>query len=309
MAGMRDGRIGAWLQLLRAPNLFTVPGDPLAGFLLALAGTAGASFPVERALAAAGASLMLYCAGLVHNDLCDFQEDCRERPTRPLPSGRISRSAAAIAYALFALGGVGLAWTNGKSSLTVAVILVLNIVAYNRYAKRIAVIGPLNMGLCRGLSVLVGASALGWSAVEHPAVIVGAAIVTAYIAAVTSIASRETAVQRVGARRNLPACILAFCFAFFILPGLHPLPNDLGAWAFVLLCGWGVVWAAWCAVRLGGTPAPRAVQQSIGRLIRGLLIVQAAFCCLCPWPGLPVAAILVAFWPLSWLVGRWFYAS
>ena len=27
-----------WLQLLRAPNLFTVPGDPLAGFLLASGG-------------------------------------------------------------------------------------------------------------------------------------------------------------------------------------------------------------------------------------------------------------------------------
>jgi hypothetical protein len=29
-----DG-IKSWIQLLRVPNLFTVPGDPLAGFCLA----------------------------------------------------------------------------------------------------------------------------------------------------------------------------------------------------------------------------------------------------------------------------------
>ena len=28
----------AWLQLFRVPNLFTVPGDPLAGFLIATGG-------------------------------------------------------------------------------------------------------------------------------------------------------------------------------------------------------------------------------------------------------------------------------
>jgi hypothetical protein len=36
---MREGhahpKLTAWLQLLRVPNLFTVPGDPLAGFSLA----------------------------------------------------------------------------------------------------------------------------------------------------------------------------------------------------------------------------------------------------------------------------------
>ncbi len=33
---------GAWRQLFHAPNLFTVPGDPLAGYMLALSGGAAA---------------------------------------------------------------------------------------------------------------------------------------------------------------------------------------------------------------------------------------------------------------------------
>ena len=35
----KRSKLGAWLQLLRAPNLLTVPGDPLAGFCLVWAGS------------------------------------------------------------------------------------------------------------------------------------------------------------------------------------------------------------------------------------------------------------------------------
>src|SRR5882724_1410928 len=70
-----------WLQLLRAPNLFTVPGDPLAGFLLATGGHLDHRLPMVIV-----ASLCFYSHGLLLNDLADIREDRRERPTRPLPS-------------------------------------------------------------------------------------------------------------------------------------------------------------------------------------------------------------------------------
>src|SRR5204862_7712842 len=87
-------RMKAWLQLFRFPNLFTVPGDPLAGFLIATGGRLD-----SRALCAVFASLCIYAAGLAMNDLADFAEDLRERPKRPLPSAAISRSAAWIVVA------------------------------------------------------------------------------------------------------------------------------------------------------------------------------------------------------------------
>src|SRR5271168_4002552 len=76
-----------WLQLFRAPNLFTVPGDPLAGFLLASAG-AGVFHPAIAAIILA--SLLFYGFGLLLNDLMDLCEDCAERPSRPLPSGAVN---------------------------------------------------------------------------------------------------------------------------------------------------------------------------------------------------------------------------
>src|SRR6516225_6836668 len=85
-----------WLQLLRAPNLFTVPGDPLAGFLLATNGHAD-----THLVFAIGASLCLYCHGLLVNDLADLAEDRRERPSRPLPSGAANvRTVLVVAIVL-----------------------------------------------------------------------------------------------------------------------------------------------------------------------------------------------------------------
>src|SRR5690349_4677009 len=81
----------AWLQLFRAPNLLTVPGDPLAGFLIATGGNLD-----SRVAIAVIASLCLYAAGLAMNDLADLTEDRRDRPNRPLASGAISKGAAGL---------------------------------------------------------------------------------------------------------------------------------------------------------------------------------------------------------------------
>ena len=96
----RRGSGAAWLQLLRVPNLFTVPGDPVAGFLLA---TFGVLTP-DVVLAILG-SLCLYAGGLVLNDLHDLDEDRRDRPNRPLPAGEIAvRSAWLAVIGLFLVG-------------------------------------------------------------------------------------------------------------------------------------------------------------------------------------------------------------
>jgi 4-hydroxybenzoate polyprenyltransferase len=96
-------RMKAWLQLFRVPNLFTVPGDPLAGFLIATGGRLD-----SRALCAVLASVCIYAAGLAMNDLADFAEDKSERPMRPLPSGAIARGTAWIVVANLILLGLGL---------------------------------------------------------------------------------------------------------------------------------------------------------------------------------------------------------
>ena len=56
------------------------------------------------------------------------------------------------------------------------------------------------------------------------------------------------------------------------------------------------------------TRSPK-IPPMIGKLIRGLLFIQAAFCAAAGHAGWAAAAVLLALWPISGLVARRFYGS
>ena len=66
----------AWLQLLRLPNHATAVADVLAGFLVCT-GPRPVDWPPAACWAAIAASLALYAAGMVLNDVYDVELDRR----------------------------------------------------------------------------------------------------------------------------------------------------------------------------------------------------------------------------------------
>src|SRR6516165_8850631 len=88
-------------QLVRLPNLPTAVAD------IALAALAAGALPGRwpAFVLLVFASCCLYCAGMVWNDYFDLEQDRRERPERPLPSGRVSlRAAVQLGAGLLAAG-------------------------------------------------------------------------------------------------------------------------------------------------------------------------------------------------------------
>ena len=185
-AGVEQEKARAWAEILRLPNLFTVPGDPLAGALLA--GAAGGGDALRTALCAA-ASLGMYAAGLLFNDVADLEEDRRDRPARPLPSGRITPRAAMRAAAGAMAFGLALYFTAGVRAGAAGMALACNILAYDFLLKR-SVFGPVVMALCRGMSVLAGALAI--AAPVPPASWLAAGAITLFVSGVSSYARGET---------------------------------------------------------------------------------------------------------------------
>jgi len=304
--GERRSKAAAWLQLLRVPNLFTVPGDPLVGFILARLflegpGLLNASFCIA-------ASVLLYSGGLILNDLFDLNEDRRDRPTRPLPAGQISLRAAWIAAVACVGAGVSLAFTADVAPGIVAICLTAAILTYNAGVKRMPVLGPLNMGLCRALSLTMGAVSVNAGALTLPQTLVPAIGLGLYIAAVTSIASGETSRRPVGLKRLVPPIMMILWLGGLnTVSGLFFILWTPATVLQILAAGW--VLACCEALR---TPSPRLVQQTVGRLIRALLLVQASVASifLSAGPvGWMIIGLLLAFWPLSAILARRFYAS
>ncbi|WP_214323501.1 SCO3242 family prenyltransferase [Nonomuraea sediminis] len=171
---MRPGRLRALLELVRASAALSVPGDLLAG-------AAAAGRPVKPGLVAG--SICLYWAGMALNDYADREVDARERPERPIPSGRVSPGAALGASVGLTAAGLALAAVSGgRRAMAVAVPLAATVWAYDLRLKSTAV-GPVAMAACRALNVLLG----GRSARAVPS----ALLVGAHTAAVTALSRRE----------------------------------------------------------------------------------------------------------------------
>ncbi|GAB3185624.1 4-hydroxybenzoate polyprenyltransferase [Micromonospora palomenae] len=185
--------LGDLAELVRAPAALSVPGDVVAG--AAAAGALG-----RRTAGLAGASVLLYWAGMAANDWADRRLDAVERPERPIPSGRVSPAAALGLAAGLTAAGLGLAAvTGGRRATAVAIPLAATIWGYDLAAKNTAA-GPAVMAACRGLDVLLGATG-GRPVRALPA----ALTVAAHTVTVTALSRREVA----GADTALPLRTLA----------------------------------------------------------------------------------------------------
>lgn len=149
----------AILQLLRLPTVFTAMADIFLGYVLTHRGLD----PWPQFVGLLAASCGLYLAGMVFNDIFDRVQDAAERPNRPIPSGRVSLQTAILLGVGLMTAGVASAAMVGPSSLQIAALLIVAILGYDSFLKRTPA-GPLAMGACRFLNVMLGASEFPWLA-------------------------------------------------------------------------------------------------------------------------------------------------
>lgn len=143
-----------YLLLVRLPNTFTAPSNILAGyFAVILPSYANVSHLAILILS----SLLLYLSGIVFNDYFDLEEDRKERPFRPLPSGKVTKQKAFIIASASMLAGNILVFAVGTTSVVVSIIISATIIAYN-YRLKHTIAGPFAMGAARFLNVSLGAS-------------------------------------------------------------------------------------------------------------------------------------------------------
>jgi 4-hydroxybenzoate polyprenyltransferase len=154
----------SFARLMRLPNVFTALADIGLGFFFTHAIT-GFEIPLEL-LAPLGcllaASANMYTAGMILNDVYDVDIDRVERPQRPLPSGAISVSLAHGLGLAMLLFGCGLGWVAAMLSGqlragAIATCLAVLVFLYDFILKR-TFVGPVAMGGCRMLNVLLGMS-------------------------------------------------------------------------------------------------------------------------------------------------------
>lgn len=279
-------RIQTWLELIRIPNLFTVPGDVIAGGLLS--GKTGLEI-----LPYLFVSLLLYSAGLILNDVADFREDQKARPLRPLPSGRISVRSAKIAAGVLIAVAAGLVFVFGEGWRSLMFPLLACILLYNFGWRSIWL-----MAVCRGLNVLLPAGISGLTA----EVLSAAGVVAVFVWSVSLLARHETEKRKLFPLTYLPAVALAVCFAVMKYR-FHPVPWFYYAGIVAVFRMLAV------GVELGHDPEPAAVQKAVGYWLCGLPLIQGILILARPGVNLLWVLGVLSLWTAASLSAKKFYAS
>lgn len=265
------------------PGTVTAAGNVLAGYWVA---TGGAAL-TPAAVALLGASALLYGGGVALNDWCDRRLDAVERPLRPLPSGRVApRAALAFACALLA-SGLALAALAGPAAFALAAGIVALIVSYDAVAKNSVVLGPLNMGLLRGLNFLLGMTLVA-GALPRLAPVALAHV--AFVAGLTLLARGEAT----GGPRWQAAGGLALATAAYAWLGVLVLPFVGRVDALPFLAAF-VALTAWRFGAVALDPKPSKVHVAVKTGVLSLFLLDAALAAAAAGAlaGLAVAALVL----------------
>ncbi len=289
-----------YLQLCRPPNLPTAAADIIAG--LALAGFFAQEsigyfqpFLDYKAVSLVLASVLLYAGGVVLNDVFDVELDTIERPERPIPKGIVPLNHALFFGVLLLSTGVGASFFVGKLHGVVAVVLSLAILLYDKFSKHHHFWGPLNMGVCRGLNLLLGMVYFGsftqaWYCL----------VPILYIFAITRVSQGEVH------GKNKKSIVLAGVLYVFVILFVILLNNKFGAvnnsYVYFLLIFSGAVFVPLRkAYRENG---PEQIRNAVKAGVLSLILLDATIAV--AHSNWMLGVLIVLFLPLSILLSKIF---
>lgn len=263
-------QVKEYLRLIRLPNVFTTPSNILAGYFAAVT-TAAVEADGVHLIALMVSSGLLYIAGIVLNDYFDIEIDKKERPSRPLPSGKISKGyALTIAIVALLIANI-IALVVGPISLAISLALTLLIIAYD-YQLKYTVIGPFAMGGTRFLNVIFGASPVLLYIDNHSVAIVAAAASSLffYVSSITILSKKEVGNER-------PNSTLVILIVFGVILAIVPLGVLLQLeWTFLLNLS---IFAAVIIVTFRQYIAKEvlSVQKAVRNMVISIIILDSVF--------------------------------
>ncbi len=305
---------------MRPANIVTAVSDVLAGIAISgfLLLDMEKDVSWQPVLLLCLSTIGLYGGGVVFNDVFDAELDKKERPERPIPRGDVTINQASILGLLLLVGGILAAFRWQLTSGLLATGIAVAALVYDKYSKHHKIAGPLNMGLCRGLNLLLGISVvpLGvqswWWLGTIPII---------YIAAITLISRGEV---HGGSRKHI--YLAAVMYAAVIISIALFAGNYAGQENLNKKIGWGwditnFVWwkpMAFTILFLAlfsmmiYIPLVKAMKQpngpNIGKSVKagvlGLILMNASWACAVG--QLPLAFIMLLLLPLSIILAKAF---
>lgn len=264
-------KIRTYAELGRTSNLPTTFTNVLVGMAIAL-DPKQATLTADPMLFVRIATVWLaiacfYIAGMAMNDLLDADIDQRERPHRPIPSGRISRNAARRFAIITIMLGLALLALMGVPAFVGGLSLVVLIVGYNML-HRITAASVVLMGLARAMIYVIAALAFGGDSIDWELLQPFGFGLAVYVAGFSLVARREMQPHVGGMKFAGELAVFAAILPPFFVPPEY--------WNAVLLPL--VLAVAWLSRGVGMVFAtPPSTKQAVMIWISGICLVDSLY--------------------------------
>lgn len=283
--------------MMRPANVVTSVADVLAGAAIAGAFSQVAfKDHLQAIIMLCFSTACLYGGGIVFNDVFDAELDKIERPERAIPSGRISLGQAAVFGSALLLAGIIAAGMVSRISALLAAAISFFALLYNKIGKHHPFFGPLNMGFCRGLNLLLGISIVTAALTQW---YFFAIVPIVYIFSITMISRGEV---HGGSKRNLYIAALLYSIVTAFILYFSYRNNKLLLSVIILI---PFLWMIF-------KPLFKAIQNPIGKNIGGavkagvisLILMDAAWAV--TFSTVYTALMIACLLPLSIWLAKFF---
>ncbi|MEM0453451.1 MAG: geranylgeranylglycerol-phosphate geranylgeranyltransferase [Sulfolobales archaeon] len=154
-------RLSGFVEILRIHNLLVSAMATFLGFNAVYVVVSNrASIDLASVIIPVITVILVAGGGYVINDYYDAEIDAINKPSRPIPSGRVNRNEALILSLILMIIGVILSLTIGLITFFYAIFNGLLLIAYSKELKKEGVIGNLAISVASANSIIFGGLAL-----------------------------------------------------------------------------------------------------------------------------------------------------
>jgi geranylgeranylglycerol-phosphate geranylgeranyltransferase len=270
------GKMSGFFEIARIPNCIMMGFAVIVGEFMTL-GQATSAYP---ALVGFLVGFTLVAGSMAINDILDAEIDRINSPSRPIPSGRVSKTGAA-AFAVITLGlGLSLAFALSIVNFLIAILAVSLMLYYNTSGKKTGLLGNAAVSANLAIPFIFGGAVGGVSSILYIFALIaflagmGREVIKG-MADIVGDSKRGVRTLAVSKGLRIASRVGALFFVVAVLLSAIPFMLKMVSWLYVpivLACDLGFLFSTYSIIKDASVEnALRSKNQALVWMLLGLI--------------------------------------
>jgi len=272
------GKASGFFEIARIPNCFMMGFAVIIGEFMSL----GPAMPVYSAVVGFLVGFTIVAGSMAINDILDAEIDAINTPSRPIPSGRVSKTEGATFAAIALVAGLLLAFALSVLNFLIAGVAVGLMLYYNKFGKKTGLLGNAVVSANLAVPFIFGGAIGGVNATLYVFALLAflAGMGREVIKGMADIAGdsrRGVRTLAVAKGLGIASKTGAAFFVVAVLLSTVPIALRMVSWLYapiVVVCDVGFLYSAYSIVK---DPSPRNAVTSKNQALVWMLLGLVAF--------------------------------